>query len=427
MTRRVLRVGIDGRAFASPAAGVRRYVSELTREMAARLAGSVGESASDSYSDSDSRSANAEIELIAIGAPAEAALPSGVQRASEGPSAPTNFGRHLTGLPLAMPRARLDLFHAPAYTAPLWGSTPVVLSIHDVSYARHPEWYPYRRDPLRRWFYRQSARRAALILTISEFSKREIVAAYDIPPDRIIVTPLGVSEMFHPAQPVQPAQTTERAAGAPPFLLHVGDLHARRNLGIVVKALARLRGQGSSLTSGWAHNPKVAGSNPAPATVVSGGGGAVVRLVLAGVDRGVADALLDEAVKLGVREAIDIRGRVSDEELVTLYQRCAALVYPSRYEGFGFPLAEAMACGAPVIASNASAIPEVTGSAAVLLDPDDEQGFADAIARVLSDAEHVASLRARGLARAAQLTWAETAARTMEAYRRVASGAGGFR
>jgi glycosyltransferase involved in cell wall biosynthesis len=343
-----LRVGIDARAFSSPAAGVRRYVEGLTHAFAAFAQ---------------------DAELIPI--------------ASEGPALPTNFGRHASALPLAIQRAKVDVFHAPAYTAPLWGQTPVVLSVHDVSYARHPEWYPYRRDPVRRWFYRRSARRAAVIVTISEFSRQEIVAAYGIAPERIIVTPLGVSEIFRPA-------TTARAEA--PFLLHVGDLHARRNLGIVVRALARL-------------------PQPRP------------TLVLAGVDRGVAHQLLDDATRLGVRDAIDIRGRVSDAELVTLYQQCAALVYPSRYEGFGFPLVEAMACGAPVIASNASAIPEVVGSAAVLLDPDDEAGFADAIARVLGEPAHAADLRARGLARAAQFTWEKTAARTLEAYRLAARGA----
>ncbi len=393
-------VGIDARAFHSPAAGVRRYVTELSRALAA---------------------GDFDIDLVPI---------------TDQPAAPTNFGRHAASLPLAIQRARVDLYHAPAYTAPLWGRTPVVLSVHDVSYARHPEWYPYRRDPLRRWFYRQSARRAALILTISDFSKREIIAAYNIPDDRIIVTPLGVSDIFRPApaasaapyaaatvaapaidaedadsaasagdarQAVSAARASAAAAaGGAPFLLHVGDLHARRNVGIVVRALARLRAQRRAAM---------------PETMPGFG---AVRLVFAGVDRGLADMLLNDATRLGVPDAIELRGRVTDEELVTLYQRCAALVYPSRYEGFGFPLVEAMACGAPVIAANASAIPEVTGDAAVLLDPDDEPGFADAIARVLCDRGHAADLRARGLARAAQFTWQATAARTADVYRRAA-------
>jgi glycosyltransferase involved in cell wall biosynthesis len=348
-----LRVGVDDHAFSSPAAGVRRYVSELTRALSAEDFG---------------------VDVVSI---------------THGLSAPTNFGRHLTALPLAIAGAGVDLFHAPAYTAPMWGATPVVLSVHDVSYARHPEWYPYRRDPLRRWFYRRSARRARVILTISEFSKREIIAAYDIPADRIIVTPLGVSDMFRPAA----ASATEASA---PFLLHVGDLHERRNLGIIIRALARLRAQAQ------AQDPRLAS----------------VRLVLAGVDRGLGALLMNDATQWGVRDAIDVRGRVSDEELVALYQQCAALVYPSRYEGFGFPLVEAMACGAPVIAANASAIPEVAGSAAAaLLDPDDEAGFADAIARVLLDADYAAACRARGLARAARFTWQATAAATAAAYR----------
>lgn len=338
-----LRVGIDAHAYASPAAGVRRYVEGLTQALAAFAR---------------------DVELVPI--------------ESDGVSLPTNFGRHASALPRAIARAKVDVFHAPAYTAPLWCSTPVVLSVHDVSYARHPEWYPYRRDPLRRWFYRRSAQRAAAIITISEFSRQEIEAAYGIARDRIIVTPLGVSDIFRLRQSGEEVR--------PPFLLHVGDLHARRNLGIVVRALARL-------------------PQPRP------------TLVLAGVDRGLAEPLLAEAQRLGVGDALDLRGRVSDEELVTLYQRCAALVYPSRYEGFGFPLVEAMACGAPVIAARASAIPEVAGSAAMLLDPDDEAGFADAIARVLTEPAFAADLRARGLARAAQFTWRETAARTLEAYR----------
>ena len=136
---RRLRVGIDGRAFTSPAAGVRRYVSELVPALL-----SIG----------------APLDVIALGG-SGASLPAGVQHVSEPWHPPTNLGWAAVGLPRAARRAAVDLIHAPAYTAPLHSAVPVVLTIHDVSYERHPEWYPYRRDWLRRAFYRRSARTAA--------------------------------------------------------------------------------------------------------------------------------------------------------------------------------------------------------------------------------------------------------------------------
>ncbi len=130
---------------------------------------------------------------------------------------------------------RLDVFHAPAYTAPLRGAHPLALTIHDVSYERHPEWYPYRRDAIRRWFYRRSARTADVIITDSDFSRREIAAAYDLDPSHIRVVPLGVGGPFLASTPPRrPADVKQ------PYVLHVGDLHVRRNLRTLVRALARL-------------------------------------------------------------------------------------------------------------------------------------------------------------------------------------------
>ena len=135
---RQLRIGIDGRAFASPAAGVRRYLEGLVPALL-------------DFADAP--------EVVALGG--EAGIPSGLARV-EAPAHPaTNAGWTLVGLPRAAAKAAVDLIHAPAYTAPFWAPVPVVLTIHDVSYARHPEWYPYRRDWARRAFYRRSARGAA--------------------------------------------------------------------------------------------------------------------------------------------------------------------------------------------------------------------------------------------------------------------------
>lgn len=300
---------------------------------------------------------------------------------------PTNLGWAAVGLPRAARRAAVDLIHAPAYTAPLSSAVPTVLTIHDVSYERHPEWYPYRRDWLRRAFYRRSARAAAHILTDSEFSRGEIVAAYGIDRARITVAPLGVSGFDCASSP-----TASLPPGiASPFLLHVGDLHPRRNLSMAVKAVLAARERlGSPLS-----------------------------LVLAGVDRGMADQLIAmTATQSSSSGALVALGAVPEPVLRSLYQHAVALVYPSRYEGFGLPVLEAMASGTPVIASRSASIPEVVGEAGVLLDPDDTQGWTDAIVRIVSDPAFAAVLRSEGLARASSFTWASTARITLDVYRR---------
>src|SRR5688500_14474394 len=165
--------------------------------------------------------------IVALGG-APASIPPGVGHIVEPPHPGTNAGWTLVGLPRAARRAGVHVIHAPAYTAPFWSPAPVVLTIHDVSYELHPEWYPYRRDWARRAFYRRSAHAAAHILTVSRFSATEITAAYGIPPERISVTPLGVDAVFAPGNPSEPNGLP--AGVAPPYVLHVGDLHARRNL-----------------------------------------------------------------------------------------------------------------------------------------------------------------------------------------------------
>ena len=148
-----LRIGIDGRAFTSPAAGIRRYVAGLTRALL-----TLGE----------------PLELVALGGRDSSAIPRGVGHVAEPPHPPTNLGWTLVGLPRAARRAAVDIIHAPAYTAPWWSPVPVVVTVHDVSYELHPQWYPYRRDWLRRAFYRRSAQAARHILTVSRFSAAEI-------------------------------------------------------------------------------------------------------------------------------------------------------------------------------------------------------------------------------------------------------------
>ena len=365
-----LRVGFDGRGLTSPAAGVRRYSRELLHALVAL---------------------RDDLEIVALGGD-RAAVPDGVGHLHAPPHPPTNLGWSLVGLPRAARRAQIDVLHSPAYTAPLWGTPPTVVTIHDVSYARHPEWYPYRRDLARRAFYRRSARRADVVLTDSQFSASEITAAYGIPRERITVAPLGVDGRFSPAGPADACELPQEISG--PFVLHVGDLHERRNLPTVVDAVIAARRHF--------------------------GGASAVSLVLAGVDRGVGDALCGIAAEADVPEAVVKLGPVSEELLLSLYRCASALVYPSLYEGFGLPALEAMACGTPVIASRAASIPEVVGDAGFLLDPLDVAAWTDAIVNVINDDDRRGQLRSRGLARASQFTWSRTAQLTLNAYRRAA-------
>ena len=365
---RGVRVGFDGRAFSSPAAGVRRYAGQLVRALLA-----LGE----------------PLAVVALGGRSED-IPPGVEQVSESWHPPSNAGWTLVGLPRTAGRARVDLIHAPAYTAPFWAGVPVVLSIHDVSYEVHPEWYPYRRDPLRRYFYRRSASSAARVVTISSFSANEIVSAYGLDRNRITVTPLGVDPALvdgvaHSAS-LPPAVKT-------PFFLHVGDLHERRNLVMLVGALLAVRRMGGPC--------------------------AAASLVLAGVDRGVGAQLRAACAEGGAPHAVVLLGTVDDDQLRALYRTTVGLVYPSLYEGFGLPLIEAMAAGAPVVGARAASIPEVVGDAALLLDPRDASAWRDALARLVTDESLREDLRERGRARAAAFTWERTARLTLEVYREV--------
>ena len=216
------------------------------------------------------------------------------------------------------------------------------------------------------------------------FSQQEITAAYGIDPARIHVVPLGVASVF------SPCATVERE----PVVLHVGDLHPRRNLLVLWNAVRRLRREHAELDR--------------------------LRLVLIGTDRGSRDALMSEAARDDLREALVHIPQIEEEGLRHWYRKAAVFGYPSRYEGFGLPLLEAMACGTPVVASRASSIPEVTGDAAHLIDPRDADGWIAALRDVLCDRVRAEELSSAGLAQAARFTWAATARMTADVWREAA-------
>jgi glycosyltransferase involved in cell wall biosynthesis len=377
------RIGVDARAFRSPAGGVRRYAREIYQRLARMT----------------------DVEIIAVGADAADDLPPGVARRAA-PAFPTNLGWTALSLPLALRGLAIDVFHAPAYTAPLWGVHPQAVTIHDVSYERVPEWNAYKNDRVRRWFYRRSALATDRIITDSEFSRHEITEAYNIAPWSIDVVPLAAAEMFTPG-PFDPLLVPRGVRQ--PYLLHVGDLQVRRNVTTALAAVLKIRG------------------SLAPAVGDSGEGATVpvrdVMLVCAGVDRGAGASLLTQALAGRDPVAVVLTGPVEDSVLLNLYRGAAALVYPSRYEGFGLPLLEAMQCGIPVVAANSSSLPEVVGDAGPLVDPLDAAAWEAAIARLLSSPLHAARLGAASLARAAQFSWDRTASGTLASLRTCAGSA----
>ena len=319
-------------------------------------------------------------------------MPLGVRAVHARSWVPTNLGWSVDGLPRAARRTAFDVFHAPAYTTPLWGVHPLVVTLHDVSYERRPEWYPYRGDRLRRWFYRRSALSADLVITDSDFSRREIEAAYGIRADRIRVVPLGVGAPFVAAHAARPQSESDD-----PLIVHVGDLHARRNVRVLVEALALLRRRDDRLKH----------------TV----------LVLAGADRGSGVDIRERADALGVTSAVRFVPVADDATVVTWLQRASVLAYPSLYEGFGLPALEAMATGTPVVASTAASIPEVVGQAGILVEPTDVRAWYEAFVAVLDSPSRAAQMREAGVARAATFTWRRTATATREVYRELAEAA----
>lgn len=359
-----LHVAVDGSALGREAGGARRYVSELLTAL----------------------SALHQLKVTVVGVGATMPLPAGIERrGTAGPR--NNLVRTVWTVARGARAVHADVLHAPAYTAPFWGAPPVVLTVHDVSYERRPEWYPWRRDPIRRAFYRLSATHATLIVTDSEFSRSEIVAAYGIAGDRIRVIPLGVGPTF------TPDPSPRRAA--PAYVLHVGELHARRDVTGILEAVVHCRASAPALND--------------------------LRLVLVGADRGTLGEIRTHARRLGAEGALDVRGVVDEPALIDLYRRAAVLAHASRYEGFGLPILEAMACGTPVVAVLAASAGEVAGDAALLVRPDDPRELAAGLRAVLTDPARAAALRAAGLARARQFTWQRVAEQTVAVYREAAS------
>ncbi|MFN4295018.1 MAG: glycosyltransferase family 4 protein [Thermoflexales bacterium] len=290
-------------------------------------------------------------------------------------------------LPRLAQQAAANLLHV-TYHAPFWGRLPYVVTIHDVSYRTRRRYHRPRNVLLQNVLGALSAWRARGVLTVSEFCHREILRIYPFLKGRLWVTPEAAEAHWapRPASSVECARARFGIRGD--YLLWVGSLASRKNPIRLVEAFLRATQESSA-----------------------------IQLVLAGNHATPLGETLQRKFSEAIRQQrLILTGYVDEETLASLYSGCSAFVFPSLYEGFGLPVLEAMQCGAPVITSNTTALPEVAGDAALLVDPEDADAIAAAIRRVIGEPALRAELRARGFARARQFSWAETARLTAQAY-----------
>ena len=291
------------------------------------------------------------------------------------------------GLAALARRRGADLVHCPAPFGAVVRDRPLVLTVHDLIALRRPELFSRTIALQLRLAARIHLRRADRILTGSQHTRSELVELGGIDPGRVVVTPYGVEGRFRPVGR-DGSWLAERFGVRSRYVLCVGTLEPRKNLVGALRAFGRL-----------------AGSVDDCVLVVAGG-------------RGWRNEAFERELARQPGRVV-LTGFVSDEELVRLYSGAELFLFPSLSEGFGFPVLEAMACGAPVVSSDRTSLPELVEGAGLLADPEDEAALAGACERVLGEPALAAELRERGFERAAAYSWEACAEATMNAYRRL--------
>ncbi len=304
---------------------------------------------------------------------------------------PTPLVRVPVALAFELRLRPVDLLHV-QYTAPPFCPAPVVATIHDLAFEHLPETFTRRGSLQLKLTVRRTARKAARIATVSEYSRQDIIRTYKLPPEKVVVTYNGVESQFSPRESyVNETEAIGRRFGIErQFLLAVGSLQPRKNLVRLIRAYAKLRSESDDFTH---------------------------QLVIVGRKLWLADEIFTEVSRQKWSKDVILTDYVKDEDLPALYRAADIFVYPSLFEGFGLPPLEAMACGTPVITSNTSSLPEVVGDAALLIDPSDEQDLAGALLKVVRDASLRSRMREMGIEQAKKFTWHAAAEKTLQLYR----------
>jgi glycosyltransferase involved in cell wall biosynthesis len=370
-----LRVGVVAYGLDHPGSGIGRYAIEIVRAL---------------------RASQPTIDVVLI-KPFEEPI-AGLDR--EDPVIRLPGTRRLPGMMAFGPgaiavvarRFALDVVHDPTGVAPFlvprrWARFARVATIHDMVPFVHPETHERLTNLLFRHYIPHTLPFVDRIITDSNASERDIVRFFRVRPDGVATIPCGVSPRFGPRSASQVFAALSRYGIVPPYLLTVGALQPRKNLVTLLEAFARLR------LEGLPH-----------------------RLIIVGSKAWKSESVFGRLDDLGLGDAVVFTGYVEDSDLPALYAGAACFVFPSIYEGFGLPPLEAMACGAPVVTSNASSLPEVVGDAAITVDPHDVGGFVAAIRRIVDLPALADELRARGLERSQLFTWERAAAAHADLY-----------
>lgn len=363
-----LHLAVDGSGLARPHAGVGTYTREILTAMLATRPG----------------------HRITLWVPAGVDPPLKSPRLAVRDIPPARLlGRHWSW-PRRVRRQRPAAYFGPAGQLPLGDvGAPAVLTAHDMAIYLHPEWFPGRQPLSTRLVVPRSMARAETVICVSQNTAADVAAIFGLSRRHLEVIPEGVSSRFRPLEADRTELVSTKLRLPERYLLFVGTVEPRKNLDTLLEAWAEM-----------SHRPPL---------VVAGGWGWRYEAT-------------QERMRRLASAGLHHLGEVEPADLPALYSLASALAHPAWYEGFGLTPLEAMACGTPVVASNASSLPEVVGDAALTVDPGDVNGWREALERVLGDAALAGDLRRRGLLRAAGFSWETAAERTWRVIERAARG-----
>ncbi len=299
-----------------------------------------------------------------------------------------------TTFPGLVHRSDVDLLHSLHYTQPVRLGCPSVVTIHDMTFFLFPDLHTRAKRLFFPFAIRSSVRRADALVAISESTRQDSIRLLGVSPQKIFTTQLGITGEFREVKEKDLLINIREKYDLPDlFILFVGLVEPRKNIPFLIRAFKAL------VVEGFKH-----------------------KLVIAGRFGWMYQEVFNQIEELGLKDRVQFTGYLPQDDLPMVYNLASLFVYPTKYEGFGFPALEAMACGTPVITTAISSLPEIVGDAGILVPPGDEQALTGAMAEVLRDSTLSNQLRTRGLQRSEYFTWERTARETMKVYKQVLMG-----